>query len=99
MMRLMALAGSPPPRISSSGACPLSSRSPTRGLLAVSNQEGARPQQIPDRGHKLQRFQRFPQERIGPGFDGPILAFEHRDRDDRHVVVLFEEAAQGEPGS
>src|SRR5215831_11305542 len=98
MMRLMALAGSPPPRTSSSGACPLSSRSATQDLLAVSNQEGARPQQIPDRGHELQGFQRFPQERIGAGFDGPILAFEYRDRDHRHVVVLFEEAAQAEPG-
>src|SRR5689334_8961375 len=97
MMRLMAVAGSPPPSTSSSGACPLCSRSATRDLLAVTGQEGARSQQIPDRGHELQRFQRFPQERIGPGLDGPIPAFEHRYRDDRHVVVLFEKTAQAEP--
>src|SRR5207247_5134383 len=98
MMRLMALAGSPPPRTSSSGACPLSSRSSMRDLLPGTEQEGARSQQIPDRGHKLQRFQRFEQERISPGFDGPIPAFQHRYRDDRHVVVLFEKTAQAEPG-
>src|SRR5215471_11084736 len=98
MMRLMAFAGSPPPRTSSSGACPLSSRSSTRDLLRGTQQERARSQQIPDRGHKLQRFQRFAQERISPGLEGLSLAFQHRDGDDGDVVVLFEEAAQAEPG-
>src|SRR5215471_10184923 len=97
MMRLMALAGSPPPRISSSGACPLSSRSSKRDLLPGTEQEGARSQQIPDRGHELQRIQRFPQERVGPGLDGLILEFQHGDRYDRHVAVLLEKAAQAEP--
>src|SRR5215831_575223 len=99
MTRLMALAGSPPPRTSSSGSWPLSSRSPMRDLLLGTDQEGARSQQVPDRGHKLQRVQRLPQERISPGFDGLILAFQHGDRDDRHVVVLLEKAAQTKPRS
>src|SRR5215470_12073573 len=99
MTRVMALTGSPPPKTSSSGACPLSSRSTTQGLLALIGQEGARSQQIPDRRYELQRFQRFPQERIGPGLHGPALAFQHRDRDDRYVVLLLEMPAQAEPGS
>src|ERR1700756_3898406 len=97
MIKLMAFAGRPPPRTSSSGACPLSSRSLMADLLPPTEQERARSQQVPDRGHEQQRFQRFPQERISACVEGLIAAFQHRDRDNRHVIVLFEEPAQTEP--
>src|ERR1700746_1515196 len=99
MMRLMALAGSPPPRTASSGSWPLSSRSLMKDLLAGAQQERARSQEISDCGHELQRFQRFHQERIGSRVHCLVPALQDRYRDDRHVVVLLESAAKTETGA
>src|SRR5215471_14971991 len=97
-MRVMAFPGSPPSSTASSDSWPLSSRSLMGHHLAGRRQERARSEKIPHLGYELQRLQRFPQKGIRPRVQGLVLAFQHRNRDDRHVVILLERTAETETG-